>query len=157
MAANDIGWQTVVKSRCEQSEGYANPGERGNVHQQTDQLHSQTKEPEDLSRLVGAPIKLVSVPKQSVTAASVVTVDSLRDKIGEGFYLRTRGSLESSSPVFVKAHQSSADLDLGDAGEWPTMGGTSIPTSQLLSWSNAVKNPPPQVVKHSKDQVRLLD
>lgn len=153
-----MAW-TVVKSRCEPSEKYANPSEGEKVPLQTghssNQLHShQAKESNDFTSLVGAPIKLVSVPKQSVSAASVTTSDSLREKIGQGFFLRTGGSLESPSPVFVKASQSRTDLDLRDAGEWPSMGGAGVPTSQLPSWSNAVKNPPPPVVKHSKNQVR---
>lgn len=119
-----------------------------------DVLDQRIQRTDNLSSLVGAPIKLVS--KQPFTP--VQTSSLLKDKIGEGLYLRThRSEAASTSPGIVETQQSIADLDLCDAGEWPSMGEGRAPQSQLSSWSSAVKNPPPlQVVHQGGKEVRAV-
>ena len=123
-----------------------NPSEGPETYERNAEiLDHHTLSPDEITSLVGAPIKLVS--KQILNP--VGTPGSLRDKIGEGFYLRAHGD------VIVKTRQSIADLDLCDAGEWPSMGKVATLQSQLPSWSNAVKNPPPpQVVGQGVKEVR---
>lgn len=109
-----------------------------------------TERSRDLKDLVGAPIVKADVAKW----APATTPEALRlkDKIGEGFYLRTPISLD---PLPPKAHQN--QYDLCDAGQWPTMGAEgALLNPQLASWSKVVKAPAPIVTSHTKKKVRPM-
>lgn len=149
MATELLGSEwTVVKGRSESIE-------RVKIHQKTVKCEKgksdSTQEAgfcpllrygADITSLVGAPIKKADVLRQDPAAA-------LRDKIGEGFYLR----MESSSLVPVQTDD--AEFDLCDAGEWPSMGKKSGSTPQLGSWSTVLKNPAPVPLRRGKNQVRI--
>lgn len=100
----------------------------------------------DLTRLVGAPIKRADVATSCWPPSTVS--ESVRDKIGEGFYLRTpipRGPLPPDKTQ-----------GLFDAGEWPSMGVPgSLTTPQLPSWSKVLTNPAPVVPRHTKAKQKV--
>jgi hypothetical protein len=141
-------WTVVKNSRYERSERCFDPVEEGVAGLGTDlcvgaeHLGLQAKESNDYSSLVGAPLKLAA--KQ---VPSVPPLDGLKNKIGEGFYLRARSS---DYPVFTEC---AADFDLCDTEGWPSVGpeSASVLNPQLPSWSTAVKKPPPPVIKQRKE------
>lgn len=148
---NESVWR-VVKVRSE-------PGGRAKANQGTGVCgknpvqgteRSQSQGLKDFTHLVGAPILKADDRDVTTRWAPDTTPDSWRDKIGEGLYLKTPSSL---APLPPGAHQK--HYDLGDVGDWPSMGVEgALSAPQLHSWSKVVKKPAPVVTRHANKKVR---
>lgn len=98
--------------------------------------------------LVGAPIRakagcsdLPRVERGGTAVNNVTTESEMRDKIGGSFHL----AQQEFSPSCLLESSNTADFNLSDFVEWPSMGLEGDMSPQLSAWSAVVKQPPPPV------------
>lgn len=95
--------------------------------------------------LVGAPIRakadLSRVERGGTAVNNVTTESEMRDKIGGSFHL----AQQEFSPSCLLESSNTADFNLSDFVEWPSMGLEGDMSPQLSAWSAVVKQPPPPV------------
>ena len=137
----------VVKGRSEPSENLTGWDQKTEHEESIGEFQPKLS----YHRLVGAPIKQLSGPKDSTASCNVSKDSEIRNKIGGGLYLAAHGAPISSPAPKTPVHLS--ELNLADAEEWPCMGVEDVLVPQLGSWSSVVKTAAPVPAHKSESQV----